>query len=401
MPIRFTTVYARTFSPAAEKTQGKKLQGLPPGSSIAVIGAGAFGGWLALYLLRHSYTVTLVDTWGPGNARSSSGDETRVIRSSYGANELYFDLNVRALELWQEHQEHWKRKLFERKGVLWLCYDDHTPVIDDSIPFAEKHRMSYEKLTPEDVDSRYGIVNTRDLRHAYLDPHGGFLFAREACQAVQQAFVAAGGTYIQAQASPGTLHNGRMNECLLSNGQKLKADAFVFACGSWLGQLFPDVLSATITCTKQEVYYIGMPAKNARQYEDFPVWIDADGTNFYYGIPGNAHRGFKIGVDLRGESFDPSQGNRVINPEVLTRARAFISHRFPGLANEPLVENRVCPYENSPDGNFLFDHHPEATNLFFLGGGSGHGFKHGPALGERIAECICGTATIPGDFLLR
>jgi glycine/D-amino acid oxidase-like deaminating enzyme len=130
------------------------------------------------------------------------------------------------------------------------------------------------------------------------------------------------------------------------------------------------------------------------------VWVDVDGKDFYYGIPGNNYRGFKIGVDERGEPFDPTDGDRISNEQVLKKARKFLAHRFPGLKDAPLVESRVCPYENSPDGNFLFDHHPEASNLFFLGGGSGHGFKHGPALGELVSEIIAGNKVIPQQFLL-
>jgi glycine/D-amino acid oxidase-like deaminating enzyme len=391
----------KTFAPAYDTARGKPLEPLPTGSHVVVIGAGAFGGWTALYLLRKQYKVTLVDAWGPGNSRSSSGDETRVTRSTYGANEFYFDLNVRALELWKEHEQRWKRKLFQNKGVLWMCYDERTPVIDDSLPFTHKHNMTYEKLSLPELQKRYPILNTSDLSHAYLDPFGGCLRAREACQVIQKAFVEEGGDYLQATARPGMIDAGRMKEVRLATGSTLKADAFIFACGSWLGALFPDVLNKVITCSKQEVYYFGVPQENTEAFETFPVWVDVDGTDFYYGIPGNQYRGFKIGVDKPGEIFHPTTGDRTVTPEVLAAARKFIAHRFPGLADAPLVESRVCPYENSPDGNFLFDHHPEATNLFFLGGGSGHGFKHGPALGELVAHCITGSHPIPGDFMLR
>ena len=174
----------------------------------------------------------------------------------------------------------------------------------------------------------------------------------------------------------------------LSTGEKIQADSYLFSCGSWMGQLFPEVLGEVITCSKQEVYYFGVPEKEAAHYDNLPVWVDVDGKDFYYGIPGNANRGFKIGVDRRGENFDPTTSDRTINPEVLAHARKFIGHRFPGLSNAPLIENRVCPYENSPDGNFVFSAHPEASNVVLLGGGSGHGFKHGPALGELVAEEI-------------
>ncbi len=389
-----------TFAPQAGKATGKTIEQLPRGSSGVVVGAGAFGGWTALFLLRKGYRVTLIDTWGPGNSRSSSGDETRVIRSTYGANEFYFDLNVRALTLWKEHEARWKTKLFQNKGVLWMCYEAHTPVVDNSIPFAEKYNMPYERLTVEEISKRYSIVNTSDLSHAWLDPYGGCLRAREACQAVYKGFIAEGGTILQAQAMPGKVEGNRLKYIQLSNGQSLTADLFIFACGSWLGKLFPEVLGSTITCTKQEVYYFGVPTQHASAYEQFPVWVDVDGKDFYYGIPGNNYRGFKIGVDERGEPFDPTHGDRISNEQVLKKARKFLAHRFPGLKDAPLVESRVCPYENSPDGNFLFDHHPEASNLFFLGGGSGHGFKHGPALGELISEIVAGNKVIPQQFLL-
>lgn len=376
------------------------LQPLPERSRIAVIGAGAFGGWTALFLLRRNFNVTLIDAWGPGNSRSSSGDETRVIRSTYGANQFYFDLNVRALTLWKEHEALWKKSVFRNKGVLWMCYNESTPLVDDSIPFARKHGVEYERISIEELQKRYPIVNTAGLSHAWFDSYGGCLKARESCQAVKDTFVHRGGTYIQGSAEPGRIENGRIGEIRLANGNSVKADLFVFACGSWLGQLFPEVLGTFITCSKQEVYYFGVPKSNADLYDNFPVWVDVDGSDFYYGIPGNTQRGFKIGVDRRGEKFDPTTGDRLANKGVLERARKFIAHRFPGLSDAPLVENRVCPYENSPDGNFLLDHHPETTNLLFLGGGSGHGFKHGPALGELVADCVCGTQAIPSDFLL-
>lgn len=390
-----------TFAPKSSETLSKKINILSRGNSIMVIGAGAFGGWTALNLVRRNFNVTLIDAWGPGNSRSSSGDETRVIRSTYGANEFYFNLNVRALELWKEHELRWKKKLFQNKGVLWMCYDKNAQEVEDSISFADKHNMPYEKLSIADMAARYPIVNTGDLSHAYFDSYGGCLRAREACQAVQKAFIEEGGTYLQSHVHPGKIESGQLTDVLLSNGRSAKAHAYIFACGSWLNTIFPDVLGNVITCTKQEVYYLGVPRENPEAYEKFPVWVDVDGADFYYGIPGNSYRGFKIGVDKRGEAFDPTHGDRTPNPEVLARARKFITHRFPGLKNAPVIENRVCPYENSPDGNFLFDHHPEAENLFFLGGGSGHGFKHGPALGELVATCIGGESGIPAQFRLK
>jgi glycine/D-amino acid oxidase-like deaminating enzyme len=260
--------------------------------------------------------------------------------------------------------------------------------------------MPYEFLSKEEMKKRYPLINTTDLRHAYYDSFGGYLKARESCQAVVDAFVTEGGKFIQAHVLPGKIQNSNLNSILLSNQQEIKADAFVFACGPWLGQVFKEILGKTITCTKQEVYYFGVPENSAIEFDNFRVWVDVDGENFYYGICNNANRGFKIGIDKRGEAFDPTDGERIISTEILNTARAFIGNRFPQLKDAPLIESRVCPYENSPDGNFVFDVHPKATNLFFLGGGSGHGFKHGPALGELVAKVLRGERTVPQIFSL-
>jgi glycine/D-amino acid oxidase-like deaminating enzyme len=378
-----------TFAPPLRMFHSfSSIQKLEKKSAITVIGAGAFGGWSALYLMRKGLKVTLVDAWGAGNSRSSSGDETRVIRSTYGANENYFDLNVRAIELWKDNQEKWNKKLFYNTGVLWLCYEEKTPMVDDSIPFSKKHKMEYGYFSRPDLEKRFPTINSQDLHHAFLDPFGGYLKARESCQAVLDAFVNEGGNFIQASVQTPIISNGKIESLRLSNNTILHADSFLFACGSWMGKLFPDLLGNVITCSKQEVYYFGVPESSSHLYDNFPVWVDVDGKNFYYGIPGNTNRGFKIGVDIRGGPFDPTHGERTLNPDVLSKAREFISHRFPGLKDAPLIENRVCPYENSPDGNFIFSGHPEASNVVLLGGGSGHGFKHGPALGELVANTL-------------
>jgi glycine/D-amino acid oxidase-like deaminating enzyme len=376
-----------TFSPRSAFFRPGDLPGVSKNSSVIVVGAGAFGGWTALSLLRKGLKVTLIDAWGPGNSRSSSGDETRVIRSTYGANEFYFDLNVRALELWKEHQKAWNYPLFFNTGVIWLCYNEKTPLVDDSIPFARKHHMEYEYLSQDQIRKRFPQISCEDIHHAYFDPFGGYLKARESCRLVVSAFMKEGGEYVQSVVQPGRLQSD-LTQLKLADGTSRHADLYIFACGSWLGQLFPEVLSNTITCTRQEVYYFGVPSAQAREYDSMPVWVDVDGKDFYYGIPGNEQRGFKIGVDRRGLEFDPTRSDHTYDPAVFAHARRFISHRFPGLKDAPLIESRVCPYENSPDGNFVFESHPAASNVLFLGGGSGHGFKHGPALGEWVASTL-------------
>ncbi len=393
----------RTFAPPEVHSvlQLKAIPQLKTQSEIAVVGAGAFGGWTALHLLRQGYRVTLIDAFGPGNSRASSGDETRVIRSTYGANETYFDLNRRALQLWCENQERWGKKLFHRTGILWLCYHEQMPFIEATMPFMAKHGLAYEYLSAEEAAYRYPLINFTDLHHAVFDAEAGYLMAREGCRAVAEAFIEEGGRYIQAQAEPMSVNHNQLAGIKLSNGSVVQAQAYVWACGAWLGYLFPEILGKVITATRQEVYYFGVPENCSAAWEHLPVWIDWDnGDEFFYGIPGSTHRGFKVAYDKRGEDVHPTHMERQPTPSLIEKSRRFLARRFPGMVLAPLVEARVCQYENSPDGNFILDRHPEAENCWFLGGGSGHGYKHGPAIGEWAAQIITGKQPLAALFSL-
>ena len=354
---------------------------------IAVIGAGAFGGWTALYLLRGGARVTLVDAWGPGNSRSSSGGETRVMRGTYGPDQPYTALAARALRLWTANERKWNRKLLHRIGVLWMAagYDDEWEAA--SLAMLKDSKIPYLRLTRRELMKRWPQINFEGIDWGVFEPQSGYLLARSSCQAVVDGFVAEGGTYRQA-AVDDDLDSIEMKALPLSGGSQLHADRFVFACGPWMGRLFPRTIGATIQSTKQDVFFFGTPAGD-RQFneEQLPVWADHR-QPFMYGIPGNQGRGFKIADDTRGPAFDPTDGERRVNDTSLQRAREYLRFRFPALENAPLIETRACQYEQTPNGDFIVDRHPAAAHVWLVGGGSGHGFKHGPALGEFVAKLV-------------
>ncbi len=254
---------------------------------IAVIGAGAFGGWTALHLGHGGARVTLLDAWGPGNSRASSGGETRVMRGAYGHDQASTEMAARALQLWEKYERRWKRTLLHRCGVLWMA-------------------------TGDDAFERGSVEMLRATKIKFQE----------------------------------------------------------------------------LSATKQDVFFFGTPAGDARfSDEHLPVWGDHRGR-FLYGIPGHARRGFKVADDTRGPTFDPTSGERVISEETLQFVREYLAFRFPALKDAPLIETRVCQYEQTPDSQFIVDRHPAMENVWLVGGGSGHGFKHGPAMGEMMADLI-------------
>jgi len=355
---------------------------------IAVVGAGAFGGWTALHLLEQGVRVTLVDAWGPGNSRSSSGGETRVMRGTYGPDQPYTDMAARALKLWSKYERKWKRQFLHRCGVLWMACDGDDAFERGSIESLRAAKIDFQELSASQMRKRWSQISFEGITWGIFEPQCGYLDARASCAAVVDAFLKAGGNYRQAAVAAKGLEDKNLRKLILSDGSNLKADRYVFACGPWLGKLFPKTIGNIVTATKQEVFFFGVPAGETRFHDPaMPVWGDHF-DRFYYGIPGSDRRGFKIADDTRGPDFDPTNGERVISPETLKSVREYIAFRFPALIDAPLVETRVCQYEQTPDSHFIIDRHPENENVWLVGGGSGHGFKHGPAVGEMMAKLV-------------
>ena len=356
---------------------------------VVVIGAGVFGAWTACHLHRAGQRVLLIDAHGPGNSRSSSGDESRIIRMGYGADEVYTRSAVRSLQSWRELFERALEPLFCPTGVLWLAHeDDPYPLL--TFETLQRAGVECERLSPSEVALRYPQFAVDEISWALLEPQSGVLLARRAVQAVVREVVRAGVAYLQDEVrSPDA--SKRPEDIVTVNGRRVTANNFVFACGSWLPKLFPDLLADRIRPTRQEVFYFGAPAGNDRfRPPVMPTWIDF--KDEAYGLPDVDGRGVKCAIDRHGEPFDPDRGERVASSEGLAVARQYLGRRVPAMKDAPLVESRVCQYENTSNGDFLIDRHPQFENVWLAGGGSGHGFKHGPAIGEYLAARINGSS---------
>jgi glycine/D-amino acid oxidase-like deaminating enzyme len=364
---------------------------------VAVVGAGAFGGWTALHLLSLGAQVTLIDSWGPGNARSSSGGDTRVIRAIYGPDRVYVEMVKRAYELWDKLGASADEPLYVETGVLWLHRGDDS-YVRSSLPILHDLGFVVEQLETGEAARRYPQIDFGGVKSVWFERRAGALSARRACVAVRDAVAKAGGSYRTAAVRLGAIKNGSLSELQMEDGSRIEADVYVFACGPWLGRLFPEVLGESIRPTRQEVFYFGTPRGSERYMPGhLPIWVDF-GKRIIYGIPDIHGRGFKVADDTRGEPIDPTTADRVASEQGLARARRLLSERFPELAKAPLLSAEVCQYENSPDGNLIVDRHPHAGNVWLIGGGSGHGFKLSPAVGELAASAVLSGKEVPSMF---
>jgi glycine/D-amino acid oxidase-like deaminating enzyme len=310
------------------------------------------------------------------------------MRGTYGPDQPYTEMAARALKLWAKYERRWKKKFLHRTGVLWMASGWDDAFERGSVGMLRAAKIKYQEFSAAQMEKRWPQINFEGIEWGIFEPECGYLEARESCAAVVEAFVAAGGRYRQLAILPAGLEDTAFRSLALSNGSVVRADHYVFACGPWLGKLFPRTVGELITPTKQDVFFFGAPAGDPR-FSDahMPVWGDHR-DHFYYGIPGSDRRGFKIADDTRGPEFDPTNGERAVNPETLRGIREYVAFRFPAMKDAPLIETRVCQYEQTPDSHFIVDRHPLNKNVWLLGGGSGHGFKHGPAVGEMMAELI-------------
>jgi len=355
----------------------------------AVIGAGSFGAWTAWHLARAGKSVLLVDAWGPAHSRASSGGESRIIRMGYGANEIYTRMAMRSLALWQELFARTAQPLFHRTGVMLMARGD------DAYSLATRDTLArvgvpMEIVPAAELARRYPQMQTSPGVFGILEPESGALMSRRAVAAVAADAVRHGAAY-STEVVSAPFRRGSEVVVRTASGEELRAGTFVFACGAWLPKLFPGLLGKRILPTRQEVFFFAPPAGDRRfSPPELPAWIDFTDPRYPYGIPDLEGRGFKLALDRHGAAFDPDTGDRRPSAEGLDEARRFLAERFPALRDAPLTESRVCQYENTSNGDFLIDRHPDFENVWLAGGGSGHGFKHGPAVGEYVAACVLG-----------
>jgi monomeric sarcosine oxidase len=370
---------------ATPKTQ-MSLQTSKKHYDVAVIGAGVLGAWTAYQLQRDGAQVILVDAHGPGNSRSSSGDESRIIRMGYGADEIYTRSAVRSLTLWQKLFEASGEDLFFPTGVLWLAHEND-PYPTQTLQTLQRVGVRYEQLALNELRSRYEQFELEGISWGLLEPESGVILGRRAVQAVAREAIRCGVEYLQDAVVPPD-ETEKPNQLMTAGGAQVSARTFVFACGPWLPKLFPRWLGERIQATRQEVFYFGPPGGGRFHYSAMPTWIDFHDET--YGLPDIDGRGVKIAIDRHGVPFDPDHGDRIASSEGLSEVRECLARRLPDLKDAPLLESRVCQYENTSNGDFLIDRHPEFENVWLVGGGSGHGFKHGPAVGEYVAARIAG-----------
>ena len=358
---------------------------------VAVIGAGVFGAWTAEHLRRAGHRVTLVDMEGPAHSRASSGGESRMTRGAYGKDAVYTRMALDSLEEWKALSATAGLPIFIPHGVLFF-FPSEEDYLTDSIAAHRVLGLPTELLSPSEMAHRFPMIDFTGIHSGIFEPGFGALMARRAVQTLVKNFVAAGGEFRHELTH--VPQAGPLKSVRLGSGSTLEADAFVFALGPWLPKYFPDVLGSRIFATRQEIFYFAPPEGDRRFLPDvMPGWADFNAGDMYYGFPDLEARGVKFAHDKHGVAVDPDTQSREPTKAALDEVVSFRDRRFPLLKGAPVTGAEVCQYENSSNGDFLIDRHPAMPNVVLVGGGSGHGFKHGPEVGRLAAALVLSGGT--------
>jgi sarcosine oxidase len=353
--------------------------------SVVIVGAGTFGASLAWWLARAGHDVTLVDQFEPGDPRSTSGGESRLIRCGHGPDAEYTASARRARTLWRELEQECGDELLIECGLAWFARREDGFEAQSAATLAAQG-IPHERLAPGDGAALFPSFDARGLAFVLHEPEAGVLRAQRAVRALARTAATHGATVLRARARPDA------DRVRLDDGRMLEADAVVWACGAWLGSLFAGRL--TIRSTRQELFFFdGGPAWRA---PDVPAYVDFDAA--IYGTRDIDGLGVKAAPDFDGPPLAPDAELPPASAEGEALARTFLAARFPALAQAPLAGSKTCRYELSPDSHFVAAPHPEHPSVWLLGGGSGHGFKHGPAIAERVAAAIAGGEPLPARF---
>ncbi len=389
-----TGIMAATALAASTRTMAQR------GSStydVAVVGAGSFGAWTAYALRQAGQRVCLIDAYGPANSRASSGGESRIIRSAYGAQAIYSRWAMESLVEWKALQARNGTHLFEPTGVLAIAKNSDS-FLDETGKALMALGLPHERLSAGEVARRFPAFHLDESEGAVFEPNSGALLARRAIQTLVAELVAGGMAWRSAAIRP-PKGSGTLPGLTTATGETISAGRYVFACGPWLPKVFPDVIGAKVRPDRAEVFFLGVPeGSTAFEPGVMPTWLDQYGIAGAYGFPNLEARGCKVAVDGDPVAIDPDLDQRTVTTPFIEAMREFVAFRFPALAKAPIVETRVCQYEMAKGEEYILDRHPGFDNVWIAGGGSGHGFKNGPRVGRYMAQVLAGSGAADPRF---
>lgn len=358
-----------------------------PNSSLVVIGAGAFGMWTALAAAERGTRVCLIDMQDVGNIRASSGGASRNIRAAYGEDAFYTRLAIEAWATWQRRGEDFGQRLLFSSGAL---RSGDPLLLDRQASTFASCGLAYELLDGLEVSRRWPVLGYAPEELLFYEPLAGVVLASKALQLAAVRLLALGGEIRKGRV---TCDNTGTVPAFLLDGRRLESDRIVVAAGPWLPKLFPDLIKPLMRTPRRELFFFATPPADERfACANLPCLADHAGWT-----SSDIGGGLKVAPRMRHVPLDPDAEPGPPSAAMAEASRSYLARRIPVLALAPIISTYVGQLENTASEHFIIDSHPGDARIIIAGGGSGHAFKFGPVLGERIAEFAV-TGHLPQDW---
>lgn len=355
---------------------------MPSAYDAIVIGLGGMGSAAAYGLARRGQRVLGLEAFGQNHANGSSHGEHRIIREAYFEAPDYVPLIQRAYTLWHELEAEIGRDLLTTTGGLLLGRPE-SEVVSGSIESAQRHNLSYEVLTPEEVCRRFPGMRPSDDLVAVLEPKAGFLRPEECVSAHLELAGKHGAELRFHEPVLGWEADGE--GVSVTTGQRTyRAGRLVIAAGPWTSELLSSLnLPLTVVRIVNAHFESTTPELFGKERCPIYLWEVPEGT--YYGFPYIPGSGLKLGRHDRHEPTGPRTIEREVQPHEVDELRHLLDTYMPG-ASGAVTQTLTCMYTNTPDLHFILDRHPEHPQVAYGCGFSGHGFKFASVIGEILAD---------------
>ena len=373
-------------------------------ADVVVVGLGIMGSATLWRLAARGIAAVGIDRHHPPHTFGQSKGESRMLRRVQFEGDQYVALGRLAYELWADLEREIGQAIFRRTGML-VIGPPKSQLIEGGRESARLGGMDIESLDAVALRSRHPQHLVADDEIALFDPEGGYASPDLAIDAMLRLAVAAGASTRLGCAVTSITHGDR-DVVLATPEGNVRARQVVVAAGAWLPTLLPQFASA-IAIERHCYAHVRVIEPAAFVPERFPVWIRENGANtglsihsshshkkriFAFGFPTLDGARVKVGfpvtgaiVELAGMDHEPWPAERQAFES--GRLQAVLAGLAPGFE-----EFTVCHYDNSADFDFIVGPLPASPRITVLGGFSGHGFKHAPAIAECAAALVAGVA---------
>lgn len=362
---------------------------------VVVLGGGIFGLTSALSLQEKGWSVTVVDPAPLPAPLASSTDRSKVIRADYGEDDYLSRLAETSLERWRVwNRERFDRPLFHEVGFLLLRRSalEEGGFEYGSFNTLKARGLRVERLDAETLRRRFPAWNAGVYPDGYLSHEAGWAESGEVVRQLAREVAEAGIVLVRDRGESLLERGGRVRGAQLASGRTLEADSVVLANGAWASSFLEE--SGSFRAAGMPVLLFAPEEPELFRPPAFPVWGADIARTGWYGFPAGEDGVVKIGHHGNGYDADPDRPPEVAD-EWEERCRAFLRESLPGLASAPRVGSRTCFYCDSRDGDFWIDRDPDRPGLVVATGGSGHGFKFAPVLGDLVSAAVEGFAPVP------